>query len=88
MKNYTTYKLFFKLTKAIENDPNLNKRKAAKAIGRFVSLHPHNLAQKTEIIIEHLKQIVSPKIGGKAKVMLVVLQGCTPSDIMKNLKNT
>ncbi|MCK9450104.1 MAG: type I restriction endonuclease [Bacteroidales bacterium] len=71
LQNYTTYELYFKLTKAIEDDPNLNKKKAAKAIGKFVSLHPHNLAQKTEIIIEHFKQIVSKKIGGKAKAMLV-----------------
>ncbi|WP_417371976.1 type I restriction endonuclease subunit R [Gelidibacter japonicus] len=71
LKNYTTYELYFKLTKAIEDDPNLNKKKAAKAIGKFVSLHPHNLAQKTEIIIEHFKQIVSHKIGGRAKAMLV-----------------
>jgi len=71
LQNYTTYELYFKLTKAIEDDPNLNKKKAAKAIGKFVSLHPHNLAQKTEIIIEHFKQIVSHKIGGKAKAMLV-----------------
>lgn len=71
LQNYTTYELYFKLTKAIEEDPNLNKKKAAKAIGRFVSLHPHNLAQKTEIIIEHFKNIVSKKIGGKAKAMLV-----------------
>jgi type I restriction enzyme R subunit len=71
LKNYTTYELYFKLTKAIEDDPKLNKKKAAKAIGKFVSLHPHNLAQKTEIIIEHFKQIVSHKIGGKAKAMLV-----------------
>ena len=71
LQNYTSYELYFKLTKAIEDDPNLNKKKAAKAIGKFVSLHPHNLAQKTEIIIEHFKQIVSKKIGGKAKAMLV-----------------
>ena len=71
LQNYTSYELYFKLTKAIEEDPNLNKKKAAKAIGKFVSLHPHNLAQKTEIIIEHFKQIVSKKIGGKAKAMLV-----------------
>ena len=71
LQNYTTYELYFKLTKAIEEDPNLNKKKAAKAIGKFVSLHPHNLAQKTEIIIEHFRDIVSKKIGGKAKAMLV-----------------
>ncbi len=71
LQNYTTYELYYKLTKAIEDDPNLNKKKAAKAIGKFVSLHPHNLAQKTEIIIEHFRDIVSKKIGGKAKAMLV-----------------
>jgi len=68
---YTTYELFFKLNKAIEDDPKFNKSKAAKAIGRFVSLHPHNLSQKTEIIIEHFRQVVAKKIGGKAKAMLV-----------------
>lgn len=71
LQNYTTYELYFKLTKAIEDDPNLNKKKAAKAIGKFVSLHPHNLAQKTVIIIEHFRDIVSKKIGGRAKAMLV-----------------
>ncbi|MGI6370126.1 MAG: type I restriction endonuclease subunit R [Ignavibacteria bacterium] len=71
LQNYTTYELYFKLTKAIEEDPNLNKKKAAKAIGKFVSLHPHNLAQKTEIMIEHFRDIVSKKIGGKAKAMVV-----------------
>ena len=71
LENYTTYELYFKLTKAIEDDPLLNKKKAAQAIGKYVSLHPHNLAQKTEIIIEHFRQIVAKKIGGRAKAMLV-----------------
>jgi type I restriction enzyme R subunit len=71
LQNYTTYQLYFKLSKAIEDDPKINKKKAAQAIGRFVSLHPHNLAQKTEIIVEHFRQVVSGKIGGRAKAMLV-----------------
>lgn len=71
LQNYTTYELFYKLTKAIEDDPKFNKKKASKAIGKFVSLHPHNLSQKTQIIIEHFRHSVSKKIGGKAKAMLV-----------------
>jgi len=71
LENYTTYERYFKLTKAIQADPELNKKKASIAIGRFVSLHPHELAQKTEVIIEHFRQIVSKKIGGKAKAMVV-----------------
>lgn len=71
LQNYTTYQLYFKLCKAIVDDPEINKKKAAQAIGRFVSLHPHSLAQKTEIIIEHFRQVVAGKIGGRAKAMLV-----------------
>ena len=71
LQHYTTYQLFFNLCKAIEDDPQLNKRKAVQAMGRFVSLHPHNLAQKTEIIVEHFRQVVAGRIGGKAKAMLV-----------------
>lgn len=71
LKNYTTYELYYKLTKAIESDPKLNKKKTAQAIGKYLSLHPHNLAQKTEIIMEHFRTIVAKKIGGLAKAMLV-----------------
>ena len=71
LQNYTTYELYFKLTKAIEDDPQLNKKKTARAIGKYVSLHPHNLAQKTVIIIEHFRSVVAKKIGGKAKAMVV-----------------
>ena len=71
LQNYTTYKTYFRLSKAIEDDPKMNKKKAARAIARFLSLHPHNLAQKTEVIIEHFRQCVMPKIGGKAKAMVV-----------------
>lgn len=71
LKNYTTYKTFFKLSKQIEDDPKINKKKASRAITRFVSLHPHNLAQKTEVIVEHFRQVTMKKIGGKAKAMVV-----------------
>lgn len=71
LKNYTTYKTFFKLTKAIEDDPELDTSKAKRAIARFISLHPHNLAQKTEVMAEHFRQVVKQKLKGKAKAMIV-----------------
>lgn len=71
LKNYTTYKTYYKLSKEIEEDPDVNKKAASRAIGRFMSLHPHNLAQKTEVMVEHFRQIVSKKIGGQAKAMVV-----------------
>lgn len=71
LKNYMTYKTFYRLSKQIEDDPHVNKKKATRAISRFVSLHPHNIAQKAEVMIEHFRQITRHKIGGKAKAMVV-----------------
>ncbi len=71
LKNYVTYKRFFALGKQIEEDPRIEKKQAARAIARFVNLHPHNIAQKVEIIVEHFRQSVMQKIGGRAKAMVV-----------------
>jgi len=68
---YTTYKRFFKLAKAIADDPELDKRKASSALARFVNLHPTNIAQKTEIIIEHFRSTVAHQLRGRAKAMVV-----------------
>lgn len=68
---YTTYKRFFKLAKAVADDPKLDKRKASSALSRFVNLHPTNIAQKTEIIIEHFRTTVAHQLGGRAKAMVV-----------------
>lgn len=71
LKNYTTYATYFKLIKACEDDPNVERKKAARALARFLRLHPHNIAQKTEIIVEHFNAVTRHKIGGRAKAMVV-----------------
>jgi len=71
LKNYTSYATYFKLLKASEEDPNVERKKAAKALARFLKLHPHNIAQKTEVMVEHFHAVTRHKIGGKAKAMVV-----------------
>lgn len=71
LKSYITYQRYFRLCKAVEDDPLLSKKQANRAIARFLDLHPHNLAQKVEVIVEHFRQFVSHKIGGRAKAMVV-----------------
>lgn len=71
LKGYTTYKLYYQLNKESQDDPNISKKKGARAAARFVSFHPHNLAQKTQIIVEHFRQVVIKKIGGRAKAIVV-----------------
>lgn len=71
LENFTHYESYFKLLKSIEDDPNVKRKKAAKALARFVSLHAYNLQQKTEIMVEHFRTCVKHKIGGRAKAMVV-----------------
>ena len=71
LKNYTSYATYFKLLKDSEEDPNVERKKAAKALARFLKLHPHNIAQKTEVMVEHFQAVTRHKIGGKAKAMVV-----------------
>ena len=39
---------YYRLVKAIEDDPQVDKQ-ATKTLARFMSLHPHNIAQKTPV---------------------------------------
>ncbi len=71
VKNYTTYATYYRLVKAIADDPNLPKKKAARALAKFMSLHPHNLEQKTEVMVEHFRLKVRGHLGGRAKAMVV-----------------
>jgi len=71
LKHYTTYATYFRLLKACEDDPNVERKKAALALARFMKLHPHNIAQKTEVMVEHFQAVTRHKIGGRAKAMVV-----------------
>jgi type I restriction enzyme R subunit len=71
LKNYTTYETYFKLLKTCEDDPNVERKKAAQALGRFMKMHPVNIAQKTEVMVEHFQAVTRHKIGGRAKAMVV-----------------
>lgn len=71
LANYTTYDTYYRIEKAISGDPTYEIPKARAAIARFLTLHPHNLAQKAEIVVEHFRQHTAAKIGGKAKAMVV-----------------
>jgi type I restriction enzyme R subunit len=71
LENYTTYKRYYRLVKACEDDPRVPERRAKSQLARFIEIHPHNLAQKTEVIVEHYRQKVRHKINGRAKAMVV-----------------
>ena len=71
LKHYTTYATYFRLLQASDDDPNVVRKKAALALARFLKLHPHNISQKTEVMVEHFHAATQHKVGGRAKAMVV-----------------
>lgn len=71
LDNFTTYKRFYGLIKQAEDDPEVPRRKAAKALARFMELHAVNIEQVVSVIVEHFRLHVMKEIGGRAKAMVV-----------------
>ena len=71
LAHYTTYATYYRLLKACEDDPDVERKRAARALARFLRLHPHNIAQKTEVMVEHFQAVTRHRIGGRAKAMVV-----------------
>jgi type I restriction enzyme R subunit len=71
LRNYTTYKTYYKLIQAKADDPKVKKKEAVRALARYMSLHPHNISQKVEVIVEHFRKNVRNKLQGRAKAMVV-----------------
>jgi type I restriction enzyme R subunit len=70
LKNYVSYKTFYKLGSTAD-DKLVPQMKAKKALARYAVLHPYNISQKVVVIVEHFREHVAAKIGGKAKAMVV-----------------
>jgi len=71
LQNYMTYKAYYQLEKAIEDDPALSGRRGQRKVARYANLHPTAIGQKVEIIVEHFRRHVMGMIDGQAKAMIV-----------------
>jgi type I restriction enzyme R subunit len=74
LKNYTPYKLAFRLANSGKemDDKEVERDAAMKSIMRWVRLHDYNISQKVQIVVEHFRANVAPLLGGKAKAMVVL----------------
>ena len=74
LQNYTTYSLAFRLAHDGQSysEEEVDQSAAKKKLMGWVKLHPHNIAQKVQIIVEHFLRFVAPLLDGKAKAMVVV----------------
>jgi type I restriction enzyme R subunit len=74
LKNYTPYKLAFKLASGGKewDEKEVERGEAMKGIMRWVRLHPYNISQKVQVVVEHFRDTVAPLLNGRAKAMVVV----------------
>lgn len=71
LKNYTTFKRYFKLLKTVEDDKEYDKKKATRLLTSFVDMQPHTLEMKTRIILEHFLAKTVNSIQGRGRAMVV-----------------
>lgn len=74
LRNYTPYRLAFKLAHegGELDDVDVERSAALCKIMGWVKLHPHNIAAKVAIVVEHFRSEVAPLLQGKAKAMIVL----------------
>ncbi len=74
LRNYTPYSLAFKLATGGRelNDREVERATALKGLMRWVRLHPYNIAQKVQVVVEHFRAVVAPLLAGQAKAMVVL----------------
>jgi len=81
LRGYQTYSTAFEIEQRAANgvtvsthasgDRLVDTKAAARGIMRFVKLHPSNIAQKVQIIVEHFRANVAGLLEGHAKAMVV-----------------
>lgn len=75
LQNYTSYKVAYRLTHEGRDydseNAKLDQSEALKSLMKWVKLHPYNVSQKVQVIVEHFRENVAWRLGGRAKAMVV-----------------
>ena len=71
LRNYTTYSTAWKIAHPDGEDDEVDSKKARIKLARWVRLHPYNISQKVEVIVEHFRANIRGLLGGQAKAMVV-----------------
>lgn len=71
LKGYMPYKTAYKLLENIKNDTIVDENKAISTIAKWKMLHPTNVMEKAQFIVEHFVKNVSSLLNSEAKAMVV-----------------
>ncbi|WP_174185017.1 type I restriction endonuclease subunit R [Nocardia barduliensis] len=71
LRNYVTYKTFYKLVNENPTDYEVPESKAKTLLARFAFTHPSTVAQQAQVVVEHFVVHTRPRLQGRAKAMVV-----------------
>ena len=73
LQNYTPVESYYRLVKAVQDDPEFDVKKAEKKLRAYVESNVHVVRQKAEVMVDHfLDQVIAKhKVGGQARAMVV-----------------
>ncbi len=71
LSNYTTYKRYFHLNQIELKDDEVDNSRVKRMLVNWVDIHPHTIAEKTQIILEHFNSHTVNKVNGRARAMVV-----------------
>lgn len=71
LKNYTTFKSYYKINKSTEDNPVFDTKKAQKKLRAYVESNPYSIKEKAKVMIDHFHSEVKKQIKGQAKAMVV-----------------
>ena len=71
LQHYLEYNTYYKVASKIEDSKQFSKKRGIKKVAKHLKIHPTNIEQKIEIIVDHFRNNVKHLLGGNAKAMVV-----------------
>ncbi len=71
LDGYIPYKTAFNIGKELVDEKRVDGKAAKRALAKWMTLHPTNVTQKVQFIMEHFTKNVAHLLEGKAKAMVV-----------------
>jgi type I restriction enzyme R subunit len=73
LQNYTSYKRAYKMASdmAVGAQKRVDETSGKRSLAKWMSLHPTNVGQKVQLIVEHFRANVAKLLHGQAKAMIV-----------------
>ncbi len=71
LQGFTSYETAWQLEHKADKDPLVNEKDARRRLTKWKNLHPTNVTQKTQFIIQHFSRNIAGLLNGQAKAMIV-----------------